>query len=364
MARSIDDSPGPGVRVAGTGRFVPERVLANAEAAALAGVTDEWIVRRTGIRERRVAADDEGAAAMSRLASLSALESASMDPAALGLIVVATTTPDHLTPPTACELQAALGAPGAACLDVEAGFAGWIYALIVARSLLTTGAAGRAALVVGVEKLSTVTDRTDPSTGPLFGDGAGAVVLTIDGSAAEDSTADRSTEDDSTAKSTAIDSVDRAALRVRATSWWADGGLAGALQRPAGGALRPFDARVLEERAHLLRMEGTKLFRAAVRTMARQARTALDRAGVSIGDLGLVVPHQANLRIIEALAEELELPPDLVYVNIDRYGNTGAATIPIALDEALRAGRVDFHRPTLLVSFGAGATAGAVVLGG
>ncbi|HEU0053776.1 MAG TPA: 3-oxoacyl-[acyl-carrier-protein] synthase III C-terminal domain-containing protein, partial [Longimicrobium sp.] len=148
-----------------------------------------------------------------------------------------------------------------------------------------------------------------------------------------------------------------------ATSWWADGRLADALHRPAGGALRPFDARVLDERAHLLRMEGTRLFRAAVRTMAEQARQALDRAGVAVGELGLVVPHQANLRIIEHLAEALGLDPARVHVNIDRCGNTGAATIPIALDEAVRAGRVDSHRPTLLVSFGAGATAGAVVLG-
>jgi len=153
-------------------------------------------------------------------------------------------------------------------------------------------------------------------------------------------------------------------LAVRATSWWADGRLADALLRPAGGARRPFDQRVLEERAHLLRMEGTKLFRAAVRTMAAQAAQALERAGVGLADVGLVVPHQANLRIIEAVQKEMEIPPGRVYVNIDRYGNTGAATVPIALDEALREGRVPREAPTLLVSFGAGATAGAVVLGG
>ncbi|HEU0053247.1 MAG TPA: 3-oxoacyl-ACP synthase, partial [Longimicrobium sp.] len=167
--------PGPGARVAGTGRYVPERVLTNAEVAALAGVTEEWIVRRTGIRERRVAAEDEGAAAMAERASRPALEAAGLAPGDLGLILVATSTPDHLTPPTACELQAALGAPRAACFDIEAGFAGWIYALVTADALLRTGVA-ETALVVGVEKLSTVTDRTDPATAPLFGDGAGAVV--------------------------------------------------------------------------------------------------------------------------------------------------------------------------------------------
>jgi 3-oxoacyl-[acyl-carrier-protein] synthase-3 len=325
---------GASVRLAGTGAYLPARVLANAEVAALAGVTEEWIVRRTGIRERRVAADDEGAAVLSGHAARAALADAGMEPDALGVIIVATTTPDHLTPPTACELQAALGAWGAACFDVEAGFAGWIYALVLADSLLRAGR-GRAALVVGVEKLSTVTDRADPSTGPLFGDGAGAVVLV----------------------------VGEGPRAVRSVSWWADGRLADALKRPGGGSIRPFDARVLEERSHLLRMEGTRLFKAAVRTMAQQAAAALESAGLKLDDVGLVVPHQANLRIIEGLIREMALDPARVYVNIDRFGNTGAATVPIALDEALRSGRDGDGRPILLVSFGAGATAGAAVLG-
>lgn len=327
--------PATATHVAGTGRHLPERVLGNAEIAAEAGVGDEWILRRTGIRERRVAAPEEGAALMAERAARPALEAAGIDAEELGVIVVATSTPDHLTPPTACEVQAALGAFRAACFDVEAGFAGWIYALVTADALLRAGVA-RCALVVGVEKLSTVTDRTDPATGPLFGDGAGAVVL----------------------------AAGEGPLAVRATSWWADGRLADALLRPAGGARRPFDRRVLDERAHLLKMEGTRLFRAAVRTMAAQASCALERAGVALSDVGLVVPHQANLRIIEGLQREMDLPPERVYVNVDRYGNTGAATIPIALDEAVRAGRVPRERPTLLVSFGAGATAGAAVLGG
>jgi 3-oxoacyl-[acyl-carrier-protein] synthase-3 len=309
-------------------------VLGNAEAAAAAGVSEEWIVRRTGIRERRIAAEGEGAAAMATQAGRAALASAGIPADSLGLIIVATSTPDHLTPPTACELQAAVGAFGAACFDVEAGFAAWTYALVTADALLRAGLAEHA-LVVGVEKLSTVTDRTDAQTGPLFGDGAGAVVL----------------------------SRGAGPLAVRGTSWWADGRLADALLRPAGGALQPFDRRVLEERSHLLRMEGTRLFRSAVRTMAAQARAALERAGVSAGDLGLVVPHQANLRIIETFGREMDLSPERVFVNVDRYGNTGAATIPIALHEAREAGRVDGEKPTLLVAFGAGATAGAAVLG-
>ncbi len=320
--------------IAATGRYLPERVLTNAAIACQAGVSDEWILRRTGIRERRIAAEEEGAAAMGARAAGAALEAAGLLAEEVGLILVATTTPDHLTPPTACELQAEIGAFGAACFDIEAGFAGWIYALITADALLRAEVA-RLALVVGVEKLSTVTDRSDPATSPLFGDGAGAVVL----------------------------AAGEGPLSLRASSWWADGRLASALLRPAGGSLRPFDQRVLTERAHLLKMEGTRLFRPAVRTMCQQADTALERAGIGRADLGRIIPHQANLRIIEGLARELELPLECFYINIQRYGNTGAATIPVALDEALREGHLPQGEPVLLVSFGAGATAGAVVLG-
>jgi 3-oxoacyl-[acyl-carrier-protein] synthase III len=320
--------------IAGTGRYLPERVVENAEIAAAAGVTEEWILRRTGIRSRHVAADGQGTALMAAGAAEAALRAAGVSAEELGVVVVATSTPDHLTPPTACELQAALGAWDAACFDIEAGFAGWIYALVTADALLCAGTA-RLALVVGVEKLSTVTDRSDPTTSPLFGDGAGAVVL----------------------------APGEGPLPLLARSWWADGRLADALRRPAGGAMRPFDALVLEERTHLLRMEGTRLFRSAIRTMALQAEKVLRQAGLTLEEVGLVVPHQANLRIIEGLARELELPLERIYINIDRCGNTGAATIPIALDEALRSGVVPPAQPVLLVSFGAGATAGAVVLG-
>lgn len=321
------------MRIVGTGRYLPEQILCNEAIAASAGVTGEWILRRTGIRERRVAEPGEGSVAMGTRAAEAALRSAGLEAAEIGLIIVATSTPDHLTPPTACEIQARIGAFNAACFDVEAGFAGWIYALITADALLRAGVAGTA-LVVGVEKLSTVTDRTDPATGPLFGDGAGAVVL----------------------------AAGPGPLSIRSTSWWADGRFATALLRPAGGALRPFDERVLEERTHLLRMEGTKLFRQSVRTMAQQAELALERAGLTRDEVGLVIPHQANLRILEAFAKEAEIPADRVFVNIDRYGNTGAATIPIALSEASDQGRLPVDSPVLLVAFGAGATAGAAVL--
>jgi 3-oxoacyl-[acyl-carrier-protein] synthase III len=322
-------------RVAGTGHYLPATVLDNAALADLIGQDEAWILKRTGIRERRIADPDAGTAKLAGYAARRALDAAGLESSAVDVIIVATSTPDHLTPPTACEVQAALGALGAAAFDIEAGFAGWIYALLVADALLSCGTS-TTALVIGAEKLSSVTDRTDPATGPLFGDGAGAVVLTS--------------------------AADAVGWKLGARSWWADGRLAGALSRPGGGSREPFDRVVLDERRHLLRMEGTRLFRQAVRTMAGQARLAVEHAGLLLDDIGLLIPHQANLRILQSFAQELPIPPERVFVNIERYGNTGSATVPIALDEALRSGRADAESRILLVSFGAGATAGAVLL--
>src|SRR5574341_2079767 len=314
-----------------SGRYLPASALENGAFAERAGLTDEWIVQRTGVRARRVAGPDEGTAALGARAAARALASAGLAPGEVALLIVATSTPDHLPPPTSCEIQATIGAHDAACFDVEAGFAGWIHALVAASALVRTGTAANA-LVIGADKLSTITDRSDPATGPLFGDGAGAVVL----------------------------APGPGPVTLGATSWWADGRLAGALERPAGGSRRPFDAEVLAERAHLLRMEGTKLFRHSVRTMAEQACRVLDASSLAVTDVDLVVPHQANLRILSAFADELAVPIARVFVNLDRYGNTGSATIPIALDEAREAGRLRGN--VLLVSFGAGASAGAALL--
>jgi 3-oxoacyl-[acyl-carrier-protein] synthase III len=333
----------------GTGHYLPDRILDNAELAVTLGHDDAWILQRTGIHERRIAPPESGTAALAVNAARNALADAGIAGTDVDVIIVATSTPDHLTPPTACEVQATLGARGAAAFDIEAGFAGWIYALILADALLEAGTADTA-LVIGAEKLSSVTDRTDPATAPLFGDGAGAVVLTAGDAAGS-------------------------CWRLGAHSWWADGRLAGALQRPGGGSIQPFDKVVLEERRHLLRMEGTRLFRQAVRTMAAQADRVLTAAGIGWDDVDLVVPHQANLRILQSFAGAVDLPEDRVFVNIARYGNTGSATVPIALDEALRieagtpgpataavpAVRSPLSR-ILLVSFGAGATAGAMLL--
>ena len=315
--------------VVSSGFCVPPDTLSNEECARLAGVTPDWIMRRTGIAERRVADAHTGTAAMSVRAADLALKNAHVNAADVDLIIVATSTPDHLTPPTACEVQAELGAAKAAAFDIEAGFSAWIHALTVADSIVRAQTA-ETVLVIGADKLSSITDRSDPETGPLFGDGAGAILIR----------------------------AKTAGFRIRATSWWADGSLAGALVRRGGGARNPFDEAVLASGSHLLRMEGTRLFKSAVRTMAAQSQIALDRAGVSLDDVAMIVPHQANLRILQTYAKLLGVAWSKVFVNIDRYGNTGAATIPIALHEA----KLPRHSPTLLVGFGAGATAGAVVL--
>ena len=323
--------------ISATGSYLPPTVLDNETCAGMAGVTPEWIVRRTGIVERRIAAPGMGTATMATHAAESALASVGISSDEVDVIIVATSTPDHLTPPTASEVQAKLGAHNAAAFDVEAGFSASIYALIVADALLEKRLA-RNALVIGADKLSSITDRTDPETGPLFGDGAGALLLTR----------------------VPLPGVTPA--RIDATSWWADGRLADALVRRGGGSMTPFTQAVLDQRSHLLTMEGTRLFKNAVRTMAAQAGIALERAGIRLDDVGMIVPHQANLRILQTFARLVSVEWQRVFVNIDRYGNTGAATIPLALHEAAADGIIRNGRPTLLVGFGAGATAGAIVL--
>jgi 3-oxoacyl-[acyl-carrier-protein] synthase III len=325
----------PPARLIGTGHYLPDDVLNNADLALTLGHDDAWILQRTGIHERRIAPTGTGTVALAVRAGHNALENAGVASRDVDVIIVATSTPDHLTPPTACEVQAALAARNAAAFDIEAGFAGWIYALHIADALLACGSAGTA-LVIGAEKLSAVTDRSDPATAPLFGDGAGAVVLTT--------------------------GAGPAGWRLGARSWWADGRLAGALKRHGGGSREPFDLNVLDERRHLLRMEGTRLFRQAVRTMAGQARAVLESAGLTVADVDLLVPHQANLRILQSFGQELGIGMEHVFINIERYGNTGSATVPIALNEALSGAASSDMSRILLVSFGAGATAGAVLL--
>jgi len=325
--------PKPIVEISATGRFLPDNVVTNFDLAKMVDTNDEWIRQRTGIVERRIAPKEMGAADMGVGASLVAMERAGIAPGEIDLIVVSTATPDRLLPSTACDIQAILGAKNAAAYDVSAACTGFIYALEIAEGHI---AAGRSeiALVISTEKMSGIVDWTDRSTCVLFGDGAGAAIV-------------KKAENGRGLLSSFIRS---------------DGTLAELLWRPGGGVKVPFDIAVLDEKSHLVKMAGSEVFKAAVRSMAEAADQALMRAGLTADDIDLLVPHQANIRIIEATAKYAKIPMEKVFVNVDRYGNMSSATVPIALDEAIEQGRVQKGDNVLMVAFGAGFTWGASVL--
>jgi 3-oxoacyl-[acyl-carrier-protein] synthase-3 len=324
----------PIVEIVATGRYLPDRVLTNAELETMVETSDAWITERTGIRERRIADADMGAAEMGARASRIAMERAGIQPGEIDVIVLSTATPDRLLPSTACDMQALLGATNAAAYDISAACSGFIYALAVAEGHIASGNA-EIALVVSTEKMSGIVDWTDRNTCVLFGDGSGAVILRRAG----------------TGRGALLSSFMRS-----------DGTLAELLWRPAGGVKVPMDIAVLDEKAHLIRMAGREVFKAAVRSMAEAADQALMRAGLTGADIDLLVPHQANMRIIESTARYSGIPMEKVFVNVDRYGNMSSATVPIALDEAVEQGRLKAGDNVMMVAFGAGFTwASAVV---
>jgi len=318
----------PVAQIVGVGHAHPARAVKNSEFPSLGiDTSDEWIVERTGIRQRYIAGPGETVASMGAEASRIALERAGVAAPELDAIVLATSTPDRLLPSTAVDLQAAIGASRAAAFDVAAACAGWIYALSVGEGLLASGSA-ETVLVVGGEKMSTIINWTDRATCVLFGDGAGATVLR------------RSRQH-------------KGLLSIFTRS---DGGLSDLLQRPRGGSTEPVTPEMVAESGHLVTMAGRETFKHAVRSMAEACERALDGAKLSSADIDLLIPHQANLRIIEATAKQAGLPMDRVFVNLDRYGNTSAASIPIALDEAMATGRVTEGTTVMFVAFGAGLT--------
>jgi 3-oxoacyl-[acyl-carrier-protein] synthase III len=324
----------PFAELASVGTAVPERVLTNHELSQVLDTSDQWIVERTGIRERRIAPPEQSVAMLSRDASLIALERAGVGVEEVDAIVLATASPDRLLPSTACDLQALLGATNAAAFDVAAACPGYIYALTVAEGLIASEQS-RTVLVVGAEKLSTITDFEDRSTAILFGDGAGAsVVRRADGSG----------------------------RGILSSFLKSDGRLAPLLYRPGGGAADPISNKVVCDRSHYMKMAGREVFKAAVLAMAEACDEALTRAGVSAEEIDLLIPHQANLRIIEATAKHAGMPMSKVMVNLDRYGNTSSASIPLALDQAVAEGRVRPGSLLLLVAFGAGFTWGSAVV--
>ncbi|MEX0891460.1 MAG: beta-ketoacyl-ACP synthase III [Gemmatimonadota bacterium] len=326
-------APKPIVEIAATGRYLPERIMTNAELEALVDTDDQWIRERTGISERRIAAADEGAADMGAAAARIAMERAGVKAGEVDLIVLATATPDRLLPSTACDMQALLGATNAAAFDLSAACSGFLYGLNVAEGHIAAGR-GEIALVVGVEKMSAIVDWSDRATCILFGDGAGAAIVR------------RATN----------------GRGILSSFMRSDGTLAELLWRPSGGARIPMDLAVLDERSHLVRMAGREVFKAAVRSMAESADQALLRAGLTADDIDLMVPHQANIRIIESTAKYAGIPMEKTFVNVDRYGNMSSATIPVALDEAVEQGRIKEGSKVLLCAFGAGFTWGSAVL--
>jgi 3-oxoacyl-[acyl-carrier-protein] synthase-3 len=317
----------PLARFAATARYTPERIVTNADFERTLDTSDQWIRERSGIRERRYSSDDETIAHMASDAARRALADVGLGPEDVDAIVLATASWDRLLPSQACDVQAALGATRAAALDVGAACSGFLYAGIVAEGLMSSGMV-RTALVIGAERLTRVMDATDRSTAILFGDGVGVAVLqpSADG---------------------------RGILSAYMKS---DGTLGDLLYRSGGGSLEPPSETMIANRSYFIRMAGREVFKSAVLSMADACDQALQRAGLRGEQVDVLIPHQANIRIIEATAKHARIPMDKVYVNVDRYGNTSAASIPIALDEAVREGRVRPGMNVLLVAFGGGFT--------
>jgi 3-oxoacyl-[acyl-carrier-protein] synthase-3 len=321
------------VSITGTGSYVPEKILSNADLEHMVETSDEWIRTRTGIRERRIAAPEQTTSDMAAEAAKAALENAGVPASEVDLIIVATVTPDMFFPSTACFVQTKIGATRAVCFDVSAACAGFLYAVEVARQFVAAGTAATA-LVIGAEKLSTIVDWRDRNTCVLFGDGAGAAIL-----------------------------QHRPGARgILATHMGSDGSYADILQIPGGGCRYPVTAENAHERLNSIKMNGKETYKQAVTAMLSSAHAVLEKSGLRAEDLACVIPHQANARIIEAIADRMGLSLEKFMINLDRFGNTSAAAVAIALDEAHRTGRMRRGEHVLLVVFGGGLTwAGSVV---
>lgn len=328
--------------ILGWGTALPEQRVTNADLEARIDTSDEWIFERTGIRERRVAGPSETTATLAIDAGNAAIKQAGLTPDDIDVLIVATATPEQPMPETSAFVQAGLGLQGGA-FDVGAVCAGFTYGLIVGASLLGSGN-HRNALVIGSETYSRIVDPDDRGTCILFGDGAGAVVL---GPPAEE---------------TATTPAAASAPGVLSWDMGCDGSGTGLLEIPAGGSRQPATAETLADGLHWLKMDGKEVFRRAVRCVVNSAKLALERAGLSASDINCFIPHQANLRILESAATKLGIPMERTYSNLERYGNTSAASIPIALSEAADEGRLESGDLVLLSGFGAGMTWSTVVL--
>jgi len=320
------------VRFLGTGSYAPDRILTNLDLEKLVETSDEWIQTRTGIRERRVAEPDVATSDIAYEASLKALESSGVDPRDLDGIIVGTVTPDYIFPSTACILQSRLGAKKAFAFDVLAGCSGFLYALQAGKGIIGCGDAKKL-LIIGAETLSKITDFQDRTTCILFGDGAGAAVM----SASE-------------------------TPGILSTCLGANGDEWELLYMPGGGSRIPPSEASIKNRDHFLKMKGKEVFKEAVKALESSSLEAIKRADITPEEIDLFIPHQANYRILEAVRKRVGLPEEKVFSNLDRYGNTSSASVPLALDEAVRSGRVKEGDTILISVFGAGFTWGAAVV--
>ena len=317
----------------GTGSYAPKRVMTNDEFSKFLDTSDQWIQERTGIRERRISSKEETNACMGKAAALQVLNETGLTPLDIDAIIYATASPDRLLPSQACDLQAILGARNAAAFDVGAACSGFVYALSTAEGMIAADQAEHV-LVIAAEKLTSIMDWSDRTTAVLFGDGAGATIVR---------------------KSTNGRGILSGYLKT-------DGTLAELLYRPGGGATHPPSEELLKDHSYYIKMAGREVFKAAVLSMADACDQALQRAGLTAADIDLLIPHQANIRIIEATAKHADVPMDKVYVNVDRFGNTSAASIAIALDEAVKTGRLKAGMTVMFVAFGAGFTWASMVV--
>jgi 3-oxoacyl-[acyl-carrier-protein] synthase-3 len=315
--------------MAGVGRYVPERILSNEDLEKMLDTSDEWITTRTGMKRRHIAAPDEATSDLAIRAARDALGRAALEPADIDCYIVATATPDYLFPATACIVASKLGVVGKAAFDIEIACSGFVYGLALASSLVRSGM-HRRVMLIGAETLSKIVDYTDRSTAVLFADGAGAVIL------------EQSEEDSFLSCELGSDGTNPEVLYV-----------------PAGGSRLPAGAAA-DKHAHFIQMNGRETFKYAVTKLVESSLTALERAHLTTADLALMIPHQANKRIIDSVAKHLALPPEKVVVDIEEYGNTSAASIPLALFEALEAGRVNKGDVIVFVAFGGGLSWGAV----
>jgi len=323
-----------GVCIAGTGSFLPEKILTNADLEKMVDTSDEWITTRTGIKERRISDKNMPTSDIAVPAARKALEMAGIKPEEIDLIIVATITPDMIYPSTACLIQQKLGAKKAAAFDLKAACSGFIYSLAVAKAFIAQRVYDTV-LVIGAEELSKIVDWTDRNNCILMGDGAGAVVL-------------RPSPPDT---------------GILETTLWADGSLADLLEVPAGGTRIPVSHESIDQKLVYMKMNnGKEVFKIGVIRMSEGVKNVLDKCHIDRGKIKLLIPHQANKRIIDAITERLDLPNEKVFVNIHKYGNTSAASNPIALDEAVRSGKINKGDIVVMTAFGAGLTMGACVI--